>query len=54
MHVLGYDVAKAAWLEVNEHEAARVRTIFQLYLELSRYCPRLRSLSAEAGTTSAG
>jgi site-specific DNA recombinase len=43
--VLGYDVDERGYrLVVNEHEAARVRAIFELYLEHQALLPVVREL----------
>ena len=51
--VLGYDVdsAAAARLLVNEDEAARVRAIFELYLEHESLIPTVEELDARGWTT---
>ncbi len=52
--LLGYDVDPRRRLLVNEAEAARVRAIFELYLERQSLLATIKELDAGAGRTSDG
>ena len=52
--ILGYDIDPQRYrLVINDDEAARVRAIFDLYLEHEALLPSCRSWNAAAGRTSA-